>query len=275
MISQAPIIFTTTLLLSMLGAFFLCRWLYGEALTRQKQVTGSLREQMALLQPDHLAQFETQIRERDARILNLSDQLESPLPEIEIQILEASVQAPHPAIGWCFLNVRLHNKTEKSPCIIDTWLLTLNLDNEARKAVRAFDSMANFRLAQYVEVPSIENVKSFIVHYHFGENGLPMTQFASDEVTDLRSLITQANPLRRGFPQTGWIGFSFMAPTWPTKRVEPAAAIEEPIIIRKTTSVRSITFEIADGHGGKHSATKQGPFWSEEREFVKLDPELD
>ncbi len=198
---------------------------------------------------DGLTSTLQQQREKDAEYI----------PEIRIEITEALIQATGPTGAFCFLNLKIHNQTEKAPCIIVDWTLSLRM-GDVTKTSTIVRGTTNRELAQYVEFNSFKEIP-MLTPYQIGENGLPLVEVTREDMVDIRKLINEAHPLRRGFPQSGWIGFFVGGvPAWPSYVVDSPVDQGVQEHVYKTNTVSEVVLEVIDGHGKQHVGKKMPPF---------------
>ena len=217
----------------------------------------------------------------------LMAQLQAPaaaVPEIEIEIAEAIFNPVTHNSLRCFLWVSVRNQTEGAPCMIHNCVLRIRIGDNwfegGMISVNAFQLVTCDQLADPDDVP-------LNVPYHY-EDHLPVIEIAREDLTDLRSIIGEEHPLRRGFPQTGWIGFVLRnLPNWPIGREETGGGemefdqetgeekwVEDTVLVYQTHTIQEISLEVIDGHGEHHTANKLPQFgtWARriaERRVVK------
>lgn len=213
------------------------------------------------------------IKTRDHLIGELTK--ESGLPQVEIKIDEALIQASGPKGAHCFLHITLSNQSEQAPCIITEWSFFLRVGDATLQGVTLI-GIRDRELAHYVETYDFSEIP-LNTPYYINDGGLPMVEAAIEDITDIRDLITEDHPLRRGFPRSGWIGF-FVAvgAVWPSYKSRSPIDDEQEVIIYKTNVVQEVTLSITDGHGKSHSGSKLPPFtvtW-EDRQIIKRQSPL-
>lgn len=183
----------------------------------------------------------------------------APVPTITIEIKEVLVEATGAKAAYCFLDVTLHNLSERAPCIITDWQVSLTVKDQT-KSSSMLAELQGKQLANYTEAYNRNDIP-INTPYYIGENGLPMIEAIKEEIVSIRSLITEERPLRRGFPQSGWIGFLVSVDhAWPHYTVDSPVEGEVEHVIYKTTTVKAVSLEIIDGYGGRHSGWKKRPF---------------
>jgi hypothetical protein len=140
------------------------------------------------------------------------------VPEIDIEIEEAILNPITHNSLRCFLRVTVRNQTEGAPCMIHNCILRLRIGNEWHLGGTLI-SVNNFQLVTCDQLADLDDVP-LNTPFHY-EDHLPVIEIARDDISDLRSIIGEQHPLRRGFPQSGWVGFALRnLPNWPTRREE-------------------------------------------------------
>lgn len=200
-------------------------------------------------------------------------QLQAPtaaVPELEIEIAEAIFNPITYNSLRCFLRVTARNHTEGAPCMIHDCVLRIRIADTwysgTLMGVNGLQLITCDQLADPSDIP-------LNTPYHY-EDHLPVVEIAREDITDLRSIIGEEHPLRRGFPQTGWIGFVLRAlPNWPILREATGGGemefdqetgeerwVEDTVLVYQTNTVQEIFIELIDGHGAHHTANKLPPF---------------
>jgi hypothetical protein len=209
-------------------------------------------------------------RERSTLVTSIQA-LSQAVPKIEIEIAEAILQPITHNSLRCFLRVTLRNRTEEAPCMIHDCNMAVRIEDKWYSgstliSANGFQLITCDQLADPDEVPVGQS-------FHY-EDHLPVIEIAREDIVDLRSIVGEEHPLRRGFPQTGWIGFLLKnLPSWPTILEETGGAelefdqetgeerwVENTVLVRQTDSVQEISLEVIDGHGEHHTSNKLRPF---------------
>jgi hypothetical protein len=136
-------------------------------------------------------------------------------------------------------------------------------------------NMTSVDAFQLITCDQLENLADvpLNVPYHY-EDHLPVIEIAREDILDLRAIIGEEHPLRRGFPKTGWIGFVLRnLPNWPTRQEETGGGemefdretgeekwVEETVLVRQTHTIQEISLEVIDGHGEHHRSNKLPQF---------------
>ena len=214
---------------------------------------------------------------KEQRQIVLAQQRSDAVPAIVVEIIEAILEAPTYNSLRCFVRIKVRNLIEAAPCMIDNCKLAIRIGEQWYEestviGVEGFQLITCDQLSEFDDVP-------IGIPYKI-EDGLPVIETARENITDLRNLIGEANPLRRGFPKSGWIGFVMKnLPNWPTREESVGGGrlelvdletgeekwVDEIVMIRITNTVDEISVEVVDGHGQRHSATKSRPFGTWDR----------
>ena len=217
--------------------------------------------------------------ERGKTLIQAQRQAEA-LPELEVEITEAILQPIAHNSLRCFIRVTVRNLTEDAPCMIHNCVLGIRTgENWHRGGI-----LISANAFQLITCAQFDNPDEIPLNqpYHF-EDRLPVIETAREDITDLRSIIGEEHPLKRGFPKNGWIGFHLKnLPNWPTHLEDTGGGelefdpetgeekwVEQTTLVRTTNTIDEISLEVIDGHGEHHSVTKLPPFGSWERRIAE------
>jgi hypothetical protein len=224
---------------------------------------------------------------RDERAINIeaAQALKQSLPKITIEIAEVIITPMVGGFAKCFIRVTLRNSTEEAPCMIDNCSVKLKIGGQYYVGNTPLTADA-FQLATYAQLSHQREVP-LNQPYHY-EDGLPVIEVSREGMADIRSIIDEGRPLRRGFPKSGWLGFFLGGlPPWPTKMEcgethfedDPETGEQVPVTdttaICKTNTVEEVSLELIDGHGQRHQEAKSPPFTVWGREVLSRSSELD
>ena len=211
------------------------------------------------------------------QVSDLQDQINKitgDLPNLEVQIDDALVTSMTPNGAKCFIKLTLRNLTDV-PCMVATCALGLKINGEWYKGGEPIGNAGEFRLVGYY-VGNPKELQPGIPYKYDGDALL--IEIGSESITDIRSVVNESLPLKRGFPRTGWIGFwRFNLPAWP-KIEEPETDAENETMTKisySTETVEEIEIEVVDGHGQRHFGRKNRKgrgFGGEWREIVARQP---
>jgi len=124
-----------------------------------------------------------------------------PKPDLEIMIEEVIIHMTQPA--HCFVRADIHNVSPGSEITIKEYKLCLSI------AGRQFCSTdTQLIMGSYVGILQDEDEDNMPHLCKVGEFPLP----------DLRSKVTDGNPLKIGHPQNGWLHFVIQVPRWPVDK---------------------------------------------------------
>lgn len=216
------------------------------------------------------------VNELEDRIQKLEEKPAQAVPKIQVEIDEAIIEPVLHNTMRCFLRVMLRNLTENAPCIVERCSLSVRIGDEWYESGTTIDvKTVELVTSDQLEHPSLVPMNTT---YHVDEGGLPIIEVGREDIPSLLDSIGEDQPLRRGFPKLGWLGFFVSGlPNWPTqtkgtghyesemdRETGKEFFVEQQSVVRSTKIVRELKLQIIDGHGGGHSASKARPFgvWS-------------
>ena len=154
---------------------------------------------------------EADYRSVATKLARVSQQLEDeqrkrgilPKPEIEVRVKEF-LAIPEPGRANCFILLYLHNSSSDTEVTLPEYKITLEIAGKTYSSSQLLNTF-DFQAVNYVE------------DYDEESNREPeLVISVRDEMSDLRSIITDELPLVRGKFKQGWLAFSVSpVPSWP------------------------------------------------------------
>jgi hypothetical protein len=251
--------------LSMCGFFVVARivlapyWMYQDKQKRKHQGFQNISshyQQMMAAQDEEIKEYKNQLEEKKK-------------VHLDVAISEVFI-IPEPGIAECFVKASIHNSTPERPITIPEYKVCLTIAGKKYCHNRAESEISGFQRAYFVEETP-----------DYREPYLAVAK--TKPLVNLKEQISDAYPLKTGFPKTGWLHFTIVGvPTWPKHRefigkhmeldsTGEEVEVDDTIDTLLTTNVESVELSVRDPFYDWHSQAKAKPLHSWERGVVRAN----